>query len=382
MSKAFDTVNRKVLLTELQAVLDPDEVHLLGVLTNRPLISIYLDGEEGDGFHTLVGICQGDCLSAVLFIFYLAAALRDDIHEQIPKDLKAFLDIFYADDLTYATTSKNHRTDIQNNTPQKLEDHNLFVNTTKTEKGEAPDRRPPPPPPPPPDEDPGIKISWSYWDFLIPPEMPIPEPSYKDIKLLGTKLDTKKDIAARKAKVWQPIRKFRQFFKSKRLSTSHKVRIYKTYVETTLLYNSETWTLTQTLEKSLNSFHRRLLRIALNIKYPKIISSQKLYNITKEVPITERIKRRRLALLGHILRLDKDTPAQKALQFYLTPHKRPVGRPPLTWIKLITQDLTNTTKHHNIKTPLDPTSLQKLIVLAKDKEGWKREIVRSMKGNL
>ena len=121
-------------------------------------------------------------------------------------------------------------------------------------------------------EDSEIKISWSHWYFLIPFEMPIPEPSYKDIELLGTKLDTKKDIAARKAKVWHPIRKFRHFFKSKRLSTRHKIRIYKTYVETTLLYNSETWTLIQTLEKSLNSFHKRLLRIALNIKYPKIAS--------------------------------------------------------------------------------------------------------------
>ena len=115
------------------------------------------------------------------------------------------------DELTYATTSQQHRQDIKDNTPQKLKNHNLFVNGTKTEEGEAPDRRPPPPPPPPPDEDPGIKISWSYWDFLIPPEMPIPE-SYKDIKLLGTKLDTKKDIAARKAKVWQPFRKFRHVF--------------------------------------------------------------------------------------------------------------------------------------------------------------------------
>ena len=88
MSKAFDTVNRKVLLTELQTVLEPDEVHLLGVLTNRPELSIYLDGEKGEGFNTLVGICQGDCLSAVLFIFYLAAALKEDIDEQIPEDLK------------------------------------------------------------------------------------------------------------------------------------------------------------------------------------------------------------------------------------------------------------------------------------------------------
>ena len=86
MSKAFDTVNRKVLLTELQTVLEPDEVHLLGVLTNRPELSIYLDGEKGEGFNTLVGICQGDCLSAVLFIFYLAAALKEDIES--PKTSK------------------------------------------------------------------------------------------------------------------------------------------------------------------------------------------------------------------------------------------------------------------------------------------------------
>ena len=270
MSKAFDTVNRKVLLTELQTVLEPDEIHLLGILTNRPQISIFLDGERGEGFNTLVGICQGDCLSAVLFIFYLASALKDDMQDQVPQDLKAFLDIFYADDLTYATTSKKHKTSIKNSTPQKLEKHNLFVNRTKTEEGEAPDKRPPPPPPPPPDEDPGIKISYSYYDWLVPPVMPTPEPSYKNIKLLGTKLDTKRDITARKAKVWQPIQKFRHFFKSKRLSTHHKIKIFKTYVETTLLYNSETWSLTKSLENSLNSFHRRLLRIALNIKYPTL----------------------------------------------------------------------------------------------------------------
>ena len=118
-----------------------------------------------------------------------------------------------------------------------------------------------------------------------------PEPWYKDIKLLGSKLDTKKDVAARKAKVWQPFQKMRHFFKSKRLSTQHKVKIYKTYIETTLLYNAKTWTLTKTLEDNLNAFQRRLLRITLNIKYPKIISNQKLYNITKEIPLTERIKK-------------------------------------------------------------------------------------------
>ena len=223
MSKAFDTVNRQILLTDLQATLDHDELHLLSILTNRPLLSVTVDGETGEKFPTYVGICQGDCLSAVLFIFYLSCALKEEPGDQVPEDLKAFLDLFYADDLTYATTSAEHRTIIRKETPRKLEKYNLFTNESKTEEGEAPDRRPPPPPPPPPLEDPGDKVLWSCLDWLKPPKMLPPEPTYKSIQLLGTKLDTSCDIQSRKAKVWNPIRKCMKFFKSKRLSVGHTV---------------------------------------------------------------------------------------------------------------------------------------------------------------
>ena len=328
MSKAFDTVNRRTLLKDLQETLEPDELHLLSILTNRPLISVTLDGETGEKFPTFVGICQGDCLSAVLFIFYLSCALKEEPGEQIPKDLKAFLDLFYADDLTYATTSSDHRVQIKTETPKKLERYNLHVNNTKTEEGEAPDRRPPPEPPPPPLEDPGDRILWSCFDWLVPQKMHPPEPTYKNIKLLGSKLDTRCDIESRKGKVWNPIKKCQKYFTSKRLSIGHKVRVFKTYVEPVLLYNSETWNLTATLEKYLDAFHRRLLRISIDIRYPKIISNNKLYKLTKEVPLSTKIKTRRLTLFGHILRLDPETPARKALQYYVTPHPRPVGRPP------------------------------------------------------
>ena len=187
---------------------------------------------------------------------------------------------------------------------------------------------------------------------------------------------------ARKCKVWQPLQRMRKFFCSKHLSTQLKIKIYRTYVETTLLYNSETWTLTTTLEESLNSFHRRLLRIALNVKYPKIISNSKLYKITKETPISKKIQKRRLSLFGHILRLDPSTPAQRALQYFITPTKRPVGRPCTTWLTLVTKDLKNTLTHHNIKTPLNQISLQSLSTLANDKNVWRNEIMRSMEREL
>ena len=109
-----------------------------------------------------------------------------------------------------------------------------------------------------------------------------PEPTYKNIKLLGTKLDTQCDITARKAKVWDPIRKFNHFFRSKHLSVEHKIRVYRTYVEPVLLYNSETWTLTYTKEKLIDAFHRGLLRISINVRYPNIIKSTKLYTLTQQ----------------------------------------------------------------------------------------------------
>ena len=90
--------------------LEPDELHLLSILTNRPQLSVTLDGDIGEKLPTYVGICQGDCLSAVLFIFYLAHALKEEPDDRVSRDLKAYLDVFYADDLTYATTSEEHRT--------------------------------------------------------------------------------------------------------------------------------------------------------------------------------------------------------------------------------------------------------------------------------
>ena len=61
--------------------------------------------------------------------------------------------------------------------------------------------------------------------------------------------------------------------------------------------------------------------------------------LVKFTPWSTTIKKRRLSWLGHLLRLDPDTPARQALEATLTPHKRKVGHPPTTWIKTINKDL-------------------------------------------
>ena len=60
---------RSPLLTDLQEVLEPDEMHMMAVLIGGVVLTVKVEKELGEQFKTEVGIAQGDCQSAVLFIF-------------------------------------------------------------------------------------------------------------------------------------------------------------------------------------------------------------------------------------------------------------------------------------------------------------------------
>ena len=75
MSKAFDTICRNKLLTDLQEVLEPDEMHMMAILISDVVLTVKVGKELGEQFKTEVGRAQCDCISAVLFIFYIAKSL-------------------------------------------------------------------------------------------------------------------------------------------------------------------------------------------------------------------------------------------------------------------------------------------------------------------
>ena len=76
MSKAFDTVRRKMLLNDLKQILDADEYHMLSILILDVRLKVRVGDCEGEEIITEVGIAQGDCSSAILFILYLAITLE------------------------------------------------------------------------------------------------------------------------------------------------------------------------------------------------------------------------------------------------------------------------------------------------------------------
>eukprot|EP00795_Rhopilema_esculentum_P001915 gene1915-biopygen10441 len=102
MSKAFDTVRRGRLLKDLQEILQPDELHLMFLLVKDVNLRVKVGKEKGENIKTEIGIAPGDCLSAVLFIFYLARSRNTENAAADPSRKNNYFEINpqYADDIT------------------------------------------------------------------------------------------------------------------------------------------------------------------------------------------------------------------------------------------------------------------------------------------
>ena len=340
MSKAFDTVKRKILLEDLREILQPDELHLCKLLTENVQFSVKVEKEISEPFTTKQGIAQGDCLSAIFFILYLAKALgyrphlqdhsyaiRDDIKcDPLPEHLREHdyqmpeekinqlyhqameLAVQYADDCGYAILSENKSLMNYRATtiPPTLRKRNLMCNEEKNE------------------------------DFLIKNKG---DENWKSCKYLGSLLDTAKDIKRRKALTISAMKDSDHIWKSPVFSQKSKLRIFDSYIKPIFLSNSELWTVTSNIEGQIDSFQRRLLRWAINIRYPKKISTNELKERLKYQPWSVYISTQRLRWLGHALRLPEDSPAKQALYIIDEPILRTRGRPKLKWIDIINAQL-------------------------------------------
>ena len=72
MSKAFDTVRRSELFNILEEVLEKDELHMMKILIEDVSLRVRIGKSIGNEINTNEGVPQGDCLSPILFIVYLA----------------------------------------------------------------------------------------------------------------------------------------------------------------------------------------------------------------------------------------------------------------------------------------------------------------------
>ena len=202
-------------------------------------------------FSTATGAPQGDCARGSEFTFYLAKSLEAIIANDTPSleehnniqsnypivspNYQIDIDQQCADDISKISTSISAIEKMKDELPVKLAQRGLKVNESKAEE---------------------YKIKRDNCDNR-----------WTDCKLLGSLLDTQNDIKRRKVLAINAANKLKHLFLNKDVTISVKTTLFKSYITPVFLYNSELWTLTNNMQRKVDSFQRRIIRtFVLNVR--------------------------------------------------------------------------------------------------------------------
>jgi hypothetical protein len=127
--------------------------------------------------------------------------------------------------------------------------------------------------------------------------------------------------------------------------------LYKTLIRPVLLYGCETWAINRHNEEKIAIFERKALRKIYGPTYDngrwRIRYNNELYQLFGENQqlfgepvIIREIKARKVKWLGQLFRANEYHPC-RMLTFATLYGIRRVGRPPITWLENIEEDLRN-----------------------------------------
>ena len=81
------------------------------------------------------------------------------------------------------------------------------------------------------------------------------------------------------------------------------MRLFEAMVETIAAYGLELVSMTPSLCRQIDASHRQMVRAALGITWPETISTAELIQRSKLTPLSRTIRKRRLRLVGHVIRM-------------------------------------------------------------------------------
>ena len=325
--KAFDSIHRGILMKILLAYGIPEPiVRLIDAMYKDTMARVITEDGLTEAFLILAGVMQGDTLAPYLFVividYVMTTALRGkDLGFTVnPRRSRRYpavkvTDVDFADDLALTTDTAEQAQNLLLSLELAANSVGLHLNESKTKY---------------------IRVNLSESDTTVIKAASGQEiEQVDDFVYLGSRImSAEKDFDVRKAKAWGACHQLKTTWKSG-MRRDLKIRVFRATVESVLLYGSEAWTISQSMTKRINGCYTRMLRMALNIRWPQIINNSDLYgNIPKPSVM---IASRRMRLSGHVARHD-DLLANQLL-FWDPQHgyRRP-GRPHLTFLDMLKKD--------------------------------------------
>ncbi|KAL8575680.1 hypothetical protein ACOMHN_055869 [Nucella lapillus] len=291
--KAFDSLFRGSIPSTLADYGVPPEVIAdVMQLYKDTTASVWTQHGETESFSTSSGALQGDTLSPFLFITVLDSVLRQILREEDGFTVKQrrssrhpetkLCALTYDDDIAIISDTPDGAERTLHRLVSSTSRVGLEISKPKTEEIHIGDSDPPGPTTFPCGERVSECSEFKYLGVCTA------SPSHV--------IDTRFDQA------WSAMSALKPIFTSK-AADRIKIRLFRAAIESILCYGMESIPLTPTLSRSIDSRYRRMLRSALSIFYPDRISNDKLFAKMQLPPLSTTLRRRRLRLVGHILRM-------------------------------------------------------------------------------
>src|SRR6202142_3562357 len=264
----------------------PKMIRILRNLYEGITACVRIEGENTEAFEVRTGLRQGCILSPTLFNITLVYMMRRAMEgkEGIKVDGRSLKDTEYADDAALLAETLISVVALTNYLASESEKFGLKLNMPKT------------------------KIMAVTRKFGPLPEAIVGNNTIEVVDnfiYLGSQLckeggsegDVKRRLALAGAtfhRLWEKV------FKRHEISLAIKLRLLNAAVMPILLYGSETWSLTTTLENMVNACENRWLRRILRIKYTDRVSNMEVRARTGQEIVENTERKRRIRWLDGV----------------------------------------------------------------------------------
>jgi len=290
--KAFDRVNWVKMMTILKHIgIDIRDRRLIWNLYSKQSAVIKVGDELSDDCQIGRGVRQGCCLSPILFSIYAEAMMKEameNIRDGVKIGGKIITDVRFADDQAMVSNTEQGLQKIVQQLDETAEKYDMKINIRKTKV---------------------MKVTRNKNRLNNKITIKIKGQELEQVqkfKYLGSLLNEDnrsiEDIKMRIAIAKEAFNKRKELM-TKNFNKDLKKRIIKTIVWSTMLYSSETWTLTKEAIRRIEAFEMWIWRRVEKISYTdRKTNKEVLDRVGEQRSLLKTLVNRKKKWIGHIIR--------------------------------------------------------------------------------